>query len=90
MPTMCVVVGCNNRHYKGCNVSFYHFPNPVDDIERRCKWTNFVSRKNEDGTSWEPAEGDRLCSQHFISGEKSDSPTSLDFSLSEDCREEAC
>ena len=79
MPTTCVVVDCNNRHSAGCNVSFYRFPDPVQDIERRRRWINFVSRKNEDGTPCEPAKGSRLCSKHFISGEKSDSPTSPDF-----------
>ena len=48
-------------------------------IERHLRWINFVSRKNEDGTPWEPAKGSRLCSKHFISGEKFDSPTSPDF-----------
>ena len=28
---------------------------------------------------WKPAKGSRLCSKHFISGEKSNSPTSPDF-----------
>ena len=62
MPTTCVVVGCNTRHSKEGNISFYRFPNPVDDLERRRKWINFVSRKNEDGTPWEPEDGERLCS----------------------------
>jgi len=79
MPTTCVVVGCNNRHSTACNISFYRFPDPVEDIERHRRWINFVSRKNEDGTPWETAKGSRLCSKHFISGEKSDSPTSPDF-----------
>jgi len=73
------VVDCNNRHSAGCNVSFYRFPDPVEDIERRRRWINFVSRKNEDGTPCEPAKGSRLCSKNVISGEKSDSPTSPDF-----------
>jgi len=79
MPTTCAVVGCNNRHFKGSNVSYYRFPNPVDEMDRRCKWINFVSRQNEDGTPWEPQEGDRLCSDHFVSKKKSNSANSPDY-----------
>jgi len=28
----------------------------------------FIGRKNPDGTPWKPGTGDRVCSNHFISG----------------------
>ena len=76
MPTTCVVVNCHNRQHKGCNISFYRFP--VDQYRRR-RWAAFVSRRNEDGSSWQPGDGDRICSDHFILKEKSDIPTNPDY-----------
>ena len=31
-----------------------------------------MSRQNADGSPWKPEEGDRVCSEHFISKKKSD------------------
>ena len=69
MPTTCAVVGCHNRQSKYSKSSFYRFPK---EEERRRRWIAFVSRKNSDGSAWEPGNGDRICSQHFINGKKSD------------------
>ena len=30
-------------------------------------------------TPWEPGNGDRVCSQHFLSGSKSNVPTDPDY-----------
>ena len=57
-------------------ISFYRFPT---DSERRHRWICFVSRQNPDGTPWKPVEGDRLCSEHFISKKKSDLPNNPDY-----------
>ena len=51
--------------------SFYRFPT---DPDRRRRWVSFVSRQNPNGTLWQPGEGDRICSEHFISKKKSDMP----------------
>lgn len=72
MPTTCVVVNCYNRHSKHSNRSFYRFPT---DVNRRRKWVAFVSRRNADGSSWQPSDGDRICSDHFVLKEKSDVPS---------------
>jgi len=79
MPTTCVVVGCNNRKSKQSHVSFYRFPNRKEEEERRLKWIAFVSRKNSDGSAWKPSKGSRLCSDHFITGKKSDKCTNPDY-----------
>lgn len=71
MPTTCAVVGCYNRHSKESTYSFYRFPT---DPDRRRKRVSFVSRQNADGTPWQPGEGDRVCSEHFISKKKADLP----------------
>ena len=76
MPTTCTVVNCYNRHYKDSKISFYRFPK---DIDRRRRWLAFVSRQYEDGSPWQPGDGDRICSDHFISKRKSDIPTNPDY-----------
>ena len=43
--------------------------------ERRRRWLAFINRRNEDGKPWIPGNGDRVCSDHFISRKKSDIPT---------------
>ena len=76
MPTTCAVVGCYHRHSKESTYSFYRFPTNPD---RRRRWISFVSRQNADGTPWQPGEGDRVCSEHFISKKKSDLPGNPDY-----------
>jgi len=76
MPTTCVVIGCHNRQSKHCYLSFYHFPK---EKERCQRWTAFVSRKNSDGSAWQPGNEDHICSEHFIMGKKSDLYTNLDY-----------
>ena len=72
MPTTCAVVNCHNRHCKGSKIKFYRFPKHQD---RRRRWLAFVSHQNKDGSPWQPRDGDRICSDHFISKEKCDIPT---------------
>ena len=76
MPTTCAVVNCFNRHYKGSTVKFYRFP---VDLDRRRQWVAFVSRRTADGSPWQPKDGDRICSDHFILKQKSDIPSSPDY-----------
>ena len=38
-----------------------------------------IGRKNEDGSSWKPGRGDRVCSDHFLSKRKLDLPTNPDY-----------
>ena len=72
MPTSCCVVGCTNRHCKDAPYRFYRFPK---DSSRRQRWIAAVRRVNIDGSAWQPSAGDRVCSLHFVSGEKNDNPT---------------
>ena len=76
MPTTCAVVKCYNRHRKGSRISFYRFPK---DPDRRRQWVAFVSRRNLDGSPWEPGEGDRICSQHFVTERKYETPSDPDY-----------
>ena len=76
MPTTCTVVNCDNRHCKGSSIKFYRFPK---DQHRRQRWLAFVSCQDKDGSPWQPGDGDRICSDHFISKEKSDIPTNPDY-----------
>ena len=71
MVKSCCAVGCTNRYTKGAGISFYRFP---EHKERREKWIAAIGRKD-----WVPGEYTWICSQHFISGEKSNDPTSPDY-----------
>ena len=76
MPTTCAVFGCHNRQTKKIKRSFYRIPK---DSDCRRRWLAFIGRKNEDGSSWKPERGDRVCSDHFLSKQKSDLPTNPDY-----------
>ena len=76
MPTICAVVGCHNCQSKYSKLSFCCFPK---EEERHRRWIAFVSRKNSDGLAWELDNGDRICSQHFIKGKKSDLYTNPNY-----------
>jgi len=79
MPTTCAVVSGHNRQSKHSRRSFYRFPKKEKDKDRRRLWLAFVSRKNPDGSPWQPGKGDRICSDHFISRKKSDIQNSPDY-----------
>ena len=72
MPTSCCVVGCTNGHCKDAPYRFYRFPK---DSSRKQRWIAAVRRVNIDGSAWQPSAGDRVCSLHFVSGERNDNPT---------------
>uniref|UniRef100_A0A8C1LVD3 THAP-type domain-containing protein n=3 Tax=Cyprinus carpio TaxID=7962 RepID=A0A8C1LVD3_CYPCA len=70
MVISCCAVGCANRQGKA-NISFYRIP---FDGERRQRWVAAISRKN-----WQPSKYSRICSEHFLQGQKSDDPLSPDY-----------
>ncbi|KAL6100393.1 uncharacterized protein ACO6RY_07551 [Pungitius sinensis] len=71
MVHTCVVAGCRNRRTPGTSLSFYRFPR---DPERKRRWIAAVNRRG-----WEPNDGSRLCSTHFISGKQVKNPRSPDY-----------
>lgn len=71
MVKSCCAVGCTNRFKKGSGVTFYRFP---EDEQRRLRWIAAVGRKD-----WLPSEYTWLCSDHFLSGCKSNDPLSPDY-----------
>ena len=58
MVTSGSVVGCTNRRYEGCTLSFHQFP--MKNSELLEKWIKAVSRQN-----WYPNEDSLVCSAHF-------------------------
>uniref|UniRef100_A0A8C2FP22 THAP domain-containing protein 1 n=1 Tax=Cyprinus carpio TaxID=7962 RepID=A0A8C2FP22_CYPCA len=70
MVISCCAVGCDNRQGKA-NISFYRIPFAR---ERRQRWVAAISRKN-----WQPSKYSRICSDHFLQGQKSDDPLSPDY-----------
>ena len=71
MVKKCCAVGCHNAYRKDSGIHFYRFPT---DPERRSKWIAAVSREN-----WQPNEYSWLCSEHFVSGEKSNNPLAPNY-----------
>ena len=71
MMKKCCAVGCHNAYRKGSGIRFYRFPR---DLERRSKWIVTISREN-----WQPNEYSWLCSEHFVSGEKSNNPLAPNY-----------
>ena len=63
MVKSCCAVGCRNTYNKGNGIKFYRFPaNP----EKRARWVAAVNRKD-----WIPKDYSWICSQHFVTGERS-------------------
>ncbi|XP_073453293.1 uncharacterized protein [Aquarana catesbeiana] len=54
----CVVYGCSNALFKGCNKKFFRFP--LNDPECLSKWTVAVQCKY-----WKPSTSSIICSDHF-------------------------
>ena len=73
---MCALFKCYNRHSKHSKRSFYHFPT---DVNRHQKRIAFVLHRNDDGSPWQPRDGDCICSDHFVSKEKSDVPSDPNY-----------
>ena len=71
MPKNCCAVGCSNVYTKGSGIQFYHFPT---DAERGSKWIAAVGQKN-----WSPTEYLWICSEHFVSGAKSNNPLAPNY-----------
>ena len=72
MVKNCCAVGCNNTYRKGSGIHFYRFPR---DPERKAKWISAVRRAE----NWTPTEYSWLCSEHFISGKKSNNPLAPNY-----------
>ncbi|XP_039551068.1 THAP domain-containing protein 1-like [Pimephales promelas] len=73
MPSISCAVSCDNSKSQRYDkkLKFYNIPkNP----ERRHKWISAIKRDH-----WTPTEHSRLCSEHFISGMKSDNPLNPDY-----------
>ncbi|XP_077511431.1 THAP domain-containing protein 1-like isoform X1 [Amblyomma americanum] len=72
----CCVVGCSNTYKNSPGTHFYKFPVLPHEQERRRRWIGAVRRRREDGSPWEPTKNTRICSKHFLHGERSNDPRS--------------
>ncbi|XP_050418350.2 uncharacterized protein LOC126831741 [Patella vulgata] len=78
MVLSCSAYGCHNRQYQErSEVSFYRFP--ANETRRQLWINNVKTAARDEKWSWNPTRYSRLCSAHFISGKKNDSPSSLDY-----------
>ncbi|XP_062401089.1 uncharacterized protein LOC134092302 [Sardina pilchardus] len=71
MPLYCCAPGCSNNQHTREDISFYRIPR---DADRRRRWIAAINRKD-----WEPSTYQRLCSDHFVGGKKSNNPLSPDY-----------
>ncbi|XP_075725607.1 uncharacterized protein LOC119178673 isoform X6 [Rhipicephalus microplus] len=70
----CCVVGCPNTYDNSPTTWFYSFPDRPR--ERRQQWIAAVRRESADGFLWQPTQHSKICSHHFVNGEKSNDPRS--------------
>lgn len=70
----CCAPGCYNRRKTRGDLQFYRIPK---DINRRRIWLERIRRKN-----FSPTENTRLCSVHFLGGQKSDVKDSVSYNPS--------
>ena len=47
-------------------VGKFKMPTTCVVVGCRRRWIAFVSRKNSDGSAWEPGNGDRICSEQLM------------------------
>lgn len=66
MVVSCCVIGCANRFDKSSPKSFYRIPKKPES--RRQLWICAIRRQNTSGKPWEPADHDRVCYLHFVTG----------------------
>lgn len=67
----CSVKDCHSREGTP-GVRLYSFPSKPWEKSRRQKWIIAVRRVNfGDSSSWQPNRDSRVCSKHFVNGEKS-------------------
>ncbi|CAL9701336.1 unnamed protein product [Knipowitschia caucasica] len=80
MVDSCCEPGCTNHRGQGKARAFYRIPK---DPARREKWISAIKRAQstlKKTEHWIPSpNGFRLCSDHFITGKKSDNPLSPDY-----------
>ncbi|XP_077503473.1 THAP domain-containing protein 11-like [Amblyomma americanum] len=67
----CCVKDCHSREGNG-DVKLFRFPARPYESTRRLKWIVAVRLVNgEDFSNWSPNDNTRICSKHFVNGEKS-------------------
>ena len=69
MVKSCCVIGCTARFEDGKR--FFRIP-VKEQSERRQKWLNSIRRMDPEDPkkNWIPGSGDRVCSDHFLTGKQ--------------------
>ncbi|XP_078606457.1 uncharacterized protein LOC144879100 [Branchiostoma floridae x Branchiostoma japonicum] len=82
MPTSCCALNCTNRKDKGSRKKFFRIP---AEPGRRAAWlralkrSDFEQGKKNPTAAWTPRGHERVCSDHFISGNPSKDPADPDY-----------
>lgn len=70
MPDSCCAVGCSNKRVKGGKLKFYRIPFGHNEESKKLRqlWVQAIKREK---CTEKQIDNARICSEHFISGEKS-------------------
>ena len=80
MPVSCAADGCTNRWFKGCEVRFFFaFLTMTTSV---VAIRGFAVLALVERPSGKPSKHMRVCSAHFVSGNKCDDPMDVDWSPS--------
>ncbi|XP_071146369.1 uncharacterized protein [Mytilus edulis] len=77
MVVSCCVIKCTTIFNNGDPKSFYRVPKKPDT--RRQLWISAIKREGPEGKPCVPADHDRVCYRHFITGQKSNDKTNPDY-----------
>ena len=83
MVNSCCIVGCKKRSDKEKHLHFYRIPDGKTPLEekRRRDWLSAIKRTDWKKPEWttQRINKQRVCSYHFLSGQRSDDPNDIDW-----------
>ena len=83
MGVVCCITGCENRNDVQKHLHFYKIPckNTPFEQRRRRDWLQAIKRDDWKHPEWTESRinQQRVCSSHFVSGERSDDPNNIDW-----------
>ncbi len=75
--TVCCVTGCHSWKARD-KIGFFKVKRKTNP-SRTEAWTKAISRKNQDGSLWQPSDSTLICALHFVTGKPSDDPQNPDY-----------
>ncbi|XP_074528919.1 uncharacterized protein LOC141798016 [Halichoeres trimaculatus] len=80
MPKSCCLPFCTSNKIKNPSLKFYLIPNRSTEPRRRTRWLQAIRREDKFGRLWDPkSKHVYVCSQHFITGLKTEDTAHPDY-----------